>query len=349
MVGKEEELNGCLVMQNNDCLLTFVIPMYNASKTINRCLESIYSLDIEESKFEVIAVDDCSTDNTVEVLKGIQSKHTNLALVCQQHNHRQGAARNIGIERAMGEFIAFVDSDDEVEQGIIKAVKMAKDRSLNMVAMRFSKISEEGCVDSGMCLPYQDESVFSGVELQTEHPFCGTAPWAYVYHKPFLEFVNYHFAEDVLFEDSDFVNVHLYYATKMAYCSDCGYRAHYNADSTTHTMSYKHLADYVLLGTRMLTFYESLPDKTTRYAYSILEGGSYNIMKSFRRVFRLAYINEVRAFYDRLDTHFDRRCLFGYRNPAYCWTLWTRLCLKHRRTAILLVGSVLPIYRILGK
>ena len=309
-------------------LITFVIPAYNASQTVTRCLDSVYALPLNENEFEVLAIDDCSTDNTVEVMEEYQKKHLNLILIRQPENHRQGAARNLGMERAKGDFIVFVDSDDEVEEGILHALKMAVDRQLDMVAMRTEEVTNEGMTASESSLSYSSEAVFSGVELQTEHPFWVTAPWAYVYRRSFLKEVNYPFAEEVLYEDSDFVNVHLYHAQRMAYCDVCGYRAHQNADSTTHTISFKHLADYALLGTRMLAFYESLPDKTTKYAESILEGGSYNIMKSFRMLRRLRSFKEIKAFYDRFDAQYDRERLLGYRDPAYCWTWWTRFCIR---------------------
>lgn len=327
-------------------LLSFIIPAYNASGTIVRCLDSINSLPLKEDEFEVFVVDDCSTDNTVELLRNYQNSHANLNLYCQPQNHRQGAARNIGIDKAKGEFIVFVDSDDEVGEGLLQAVKLANDKILDMVAMRVAKVSGEGKIESEMSLPYQEEKVFSGVELQMEHPFWGAAPWTYVYRRSFLKEVNYRFAEDVLFEDSDFVNVHLYHAKRMAYSNACGYRAHFNANSTTHTMSYKHLADYALLGTRMLAFYESLPNKAIKYAESILEGGSYNVMIAFRKLVRLRSMSEIHAFYDRLTARCDLKSLLVYRKPSYCWTKWTRFCLNRHRLAIVVVGLIIPFVRI---
>ena len=302
--------------------------MFNASQTIVRCLESIYALSLKADDFEVVAVDDCSTDRTIEVLKEYQKGHDNLALLCQPQNRRQGAARNNGMAIAKGDFVVFVDSDDEVGEGVLQAVKMASERQLDMVAMRSVEITMEGMTASESSLPYPPEALFSGVELQTEHPFWVTAPWAYVYRRTFLTSVGYSFAEEVLYEDSDFVNVHLYHAQRMAYCDECGYCAHQNSVSTTHTLSYKHLADYALLGTRMLDFYESLPDKTTKFAESILEGGSFNIMMAFKRLFRLGSFKKIKAFYARFDARYDRSRLLGYREPAYCWTRWTRFCLR---------------------
>lgn len=50
-------------------LVSFIIPSYNSASTVKRCLDSIYALPLEQSEFELIFVDDCSTDNTVEEVK----------------------------------------------------------------------------------------------------------------------------------------------------------------------------------------------------------------------------------------------------------------------------------------
>ena len=327
-------------------LISFIIPAYNASATIRRCLDSIYALPIEESLFEVVTIDDCSTDNTVALVKEYAGRHSNLVLLCQPENRRQGAARNRGIAVAKGEYIAFVDSDDETAKGVINAIRLAENNDLDMVAMRYSKVRNDGSVEIEVDLPYDVNRLFTGMEMQTEFPFWGTAPWPYVYRKSFLEKVGYPYAEEVLFEDCDFVNIHLFYAKRMSYCDECGYVAHYNEASTTHTVSYKHLCDYALLGTRMLSFYENLDDKTTKYAEGILEGGSYNIMKTFRKLSRLKSRSEVRAFYDRFDGYYNRKTLLKYRKPEYCWTRWTRFGLKHRNLVVFLLGFAAPVLKI---
>lgn len=329
--------------------ISFIIPAYNASKTILCCLDSIYSLHLKGDEFEVIVIDDCSTDNTVALVEEYVCSHPNLVLLRQTENHRQGAARNRGIANAKGKYIVFVDSDDETSQGVIEAIRLAEEKDLDMVAMRFAKIGVDGKLEGEKDLPYYPSKLFTGIEMQTELPYWNTAPWSYVYRKSFLEAVNYPFAEDVLFEDSDFVNVHLFHAKRMAYCDECGYVVHYNEASTTHTLSYKHLCDYALLGTRMLRFYESLEDKASKYAEGIREGGSFNIMKAFRRLPRLRSGSEVRAFYDRFDAHYDRKLLLGYREPAYCWTRWPRFGIKHRRLTIAITSIAILLFRIRTK
>lgn len=329
--------------------ISFIIPAYNAVATIWRCLDSIYNLSLAENEFEVIVIDDCSADNTVALVEDYAIRHTNLVLLRQTENHRQGAARNKGIAAARGKYTVFVDSDDETSQGVVEAVRLAEENELEMVAMRYAKNGNDGMNGEVKGLPFDSNELFTGIEMQTECPFWFTGPVAYVYRRSFLNDVNYPFAEDVFFEDSDFVNVHLFHAKHMAYCNECGYIVHYNEASTTHTVSFKHLCDYALLGTRMLLFYESLEDKASKYAEGIREGGSFNIMKAFRRLPRLGSGSEVREFYNRFDAHYDRKKLLGYREPAYCWTRWTRFGLKHRRLTIVVAGIAISLLSIRTK
>lgn len=314
---------------------SFIIPAYNAHSTIVRCLDSIYALALNENDFEVICIDDCSTDNTIEVIEKYMQQHTNISLLRQAENHRQGAARNRGINIARGKYIVFVDSDDESEKGVIDALHLAEEHNLDMVAMHYVNIDEHGNVTSKESITL--ERVFTGIELQTIHSYWATAPWPYIYRTSFLQQVNYPFAEDILFEDSDFVNIHLYHARRMMYSTKCAYRVHYNATSTTHTTTYKHVADYLLLGTRMLRFYNSLENKTSTYALGIREGGSCNIWMSCKRLIKLSSIADVLAFYKRIDGYVDRTTLLSYQEPRYCWTWWTKLCLSHKYIAILLI------------
>lgn len=322
-------------------LASFIIPAYNASTTIVRCLESIYTLGLSEQEFEVICIDDCSKDNTIEVIEQYAKQHTNLTLLSQTENHRQGAARNRGVAIAKGKYIVYVDSDDESDKGVVQAFKMAEEHNLDMVAMHFVNVDEHGNIFEKESIKL--DGVFSGIEMQTQQAYWCSGPVPYVYDAAFLKNVKYPFTEDVLFEDADYVNVHLYHAKRMMYNPVCSYRVHYNSQSTTHTSSFKHVADYLLLGTRMLRLYHSLEDKTSVYALGILEGGSHNIWKSCKRLVKLPSMREVKMFYDRVDHYTNRYNLLSYTEPAYCWTRWTKLCLGHKKIAIFItiIGSII--------
>lgn len=96
--------------------LSIIIPVYNGALLLNRCLDSIFSQNTRYS-YEVILVDDGSTDNSVALIKA--RKEPNIVLH-QQQNAGPAVARNIGIELAKGKYLAFIDADDYWNQGYIQ-------------------------------------------------------------------------------------------------------------------------------------------------------------------------------------------------------------------------------------
>lgn len=333
-------------------LVSFIIPSYNSANTVRRCLDSIYALSLEQSKFEVIFVDDCSTDDTVETVQNYRDCKgvTNLILLCQAQNNRQGAARNRGLSMAKGEYICFVDSDDAVAEGLTSAIRMAKGLETDMLAFHFANADENGQITSEKeHLSFIPEQIFSGIEMQAAHPYWCSAPWAYIYSKSFLAKSSYPFCEGILYEDSDFVAAHLYYARRMAYSPDTGYVVYHRDGSTTHSNSYKNYADYLLLGTRMLALYTTIQrdidqrkptdDDIQSFADGVLEGACWNVTKSLSRLFKLNGGKEISAFYKRVDSSVNRLILYSnplmHRFPSY-WSNWSVFCIKHKHLSIAL-------------
>ena len=99
-----------------DYLITIVIPMYNVESSIKRLIISISeAFKDQESLVEVLAIDDGSTDKTVEIFKNLHEKSQPLALKLIQNSHGGvSKARNTGIKYSKGRYITFVDSDDEL-------------------------------------------------------------------------------------------------------------------------------------------------------------------------------------------------------------------------------------------
>lgn len=88
--------------------ISVVIPTHNRAKTIRYCLESVLKQTF--SQFEIIVVDDCSIDNTLEIVKSFRDDR--IRLIQLPFNQGAQAARNMGIKNAVGNYIAFLDSDD---------------------------------------------------------------------------------------------------------------------------------------------------------------------------------------------------------------------------------------------
>ncbi len=91
--------------------VSVIIPCFNCSKTIERCIKSV--LDQSARPEEIIIVDDCSSDDTLEIIKSLQSQnHHIIKLIVLPENLGPGTARNIGWDSSCYKYVAFLDSDD---------------------------------------------------------------------------------------------------------------------------------------------------------------------------------------------------------------------------------------------
>lgn len=95
---------------------SIIVPCYNSEHFITRCIESLLELSFDRKSFEVIFVDDCSTDNTIKtIISCISNQVINYQIVENGINYGPGASRRYGAEVASGEYICFCDSDDWYE------------------------------------------------------------------------------------------------------------------------------------------------------------------------------------------------------------------------------------------
>jgi len=97
-------------MSNQNPKVSVIIPTYNRAKLLPRTINSVLNQTFQD--FELIIVDDGSTDNTKEVIKGFQNKDERIKYV-YQNNQGESGARNTGLRESQGEYVAFLDSDDE--------------------------------------------------------------------------------------------------------------------------------------------------------------------------------------------------------------------------------------------
>jgi UDP-D-galactose:(glucosyl)LPS alpha-1,6-D-galactosyltransferase len=101
--------------------ISVIIPCYNREKYIGDCLESLTKSDLPLSMLEFIVVDDASTDDTIRIIKEYEKKFPeNIMLIECAENGGPGAARNIGLQYASGNYVGFVDSDDKVDSAMFR-------------------------------------------------------------------------------------------------------------------------------------------------------------------------------------------------------------------------------------
>ena len=122
-------------------LISIIIPVYNAKNYLVRCLQSIISQAYKN--FEVILVDDGSTDNSYEICQDIANKDKRFIVVTQT-NSGASSARNRGIEIAKGEWITFIDADDYVEKSYLESLCINIENEKTLIIQGLKQVNSKG-------------------------------------------------------------------------------------------------------------------------------------------------------------------------------------------------------------
>ncbi len=123
-------------------LISVVVPCYNVEKYIDKCLKSIFSQSYKN--IEILCVEDCSNDNTLEILNKIKKEEPRILIIKNKVNSGLAYSRNVGVQKATGEYISFIDSDDYVSNNYIeKLYNSLKEYDANIA------IADIVCVRSG--------------------------------------------------------------------------------------------------------------------------------------------------------------------------------------------------------
>lgn len=121
--------------------ISVIIPVYNAEKTLGRCIDSVLR---QKPRLEVILIDDCSTDGTLEACREYQSRYSNVYVICNSSNVGQGLSRNVGIKEATGTYLAFVDADDMISEYMFEDLfSLAGAGDYDIVGCRLKEINED--------------------------------------------------------------------------------------------------------------------------------------------------------------------------------------------------------------
>ena len=93
--------------------ISIIIPIYNAENYLKRCLNSVINQTLKD--IEIICINDCSKDNSLEILKEYSKKDNRIKIINLKENKGESKARNIGLDNTNSEYIAFLDNDDEID------------------------------------------------------------------------------------------------------------------------------------------------------------------------------------------------------------------------------------------
>ena len=181
----------------NKCKLSIIVPVYGVEKYIDKCLNSLVKQSLKE--IEIIVVNDGTKDNSQKIIDKYVKKYPDKIKSYIKENGGQGSARNYGLEKANGEYIGYVDSDDFVEKDMYKKLyNKAKENNYDIVVCGNYNVSED----------YQNKNIdtfINNYNTDLENIFFGKmAVWNKIYKRDILIKNKLEFKEKVWYEDLAF-------------------------------------------------------------------------------------------------------------------------------------------------
>lgn len=121
--------------------VSVIVPVFNVEEYLSTSLDSILNQTLKD--IEIICINDGSTDASLDILENYAKKDARIKIISKK-NEGQGIARNIGLDNAQGEFIAFVDSDDFIKEDMLeKSYEKSVSKNLDLVMYKVSSFDNE--------------------------------------------------------------------------------------------------------------------------------------------------------------------------------------------------------------
>lgn len=282
---------------------SIIIPFYNVGSYIEECIRSVANQHFPKDQYEIICVDDCSPDNSRQVVHKLMREYPNISLICHDENKRQGGARNTGLRQAKGNWILFIDSDDAFADPNLLSnidnllslhpdVDFIKTGVYNSFRQNFQAEVRSVEMDT-------DYAVMSGKDYMLLDPFMPHVVFG-CYNRKFLFDNNLFFREHVFFEDTDW-SLKVYLAAKKTISIKYPFYAY--RENLSSTTQHFQIGTYIDTLTSLNECYNLSRGQEMHYANKILSRVKNNIISSalYSRNFQLKDSRRALRYLNSMD------------------------------------------------
>lgn len=290
--------------------VSIIIPVYNVSQYIMKCMDSVFNQTYEN--IEVILVDDCGTDDSMDIVREFLKKHIShkVSILSHERNRGLSAARNTGLMKAKGEYVYFLDSDDYITPDCISVMANILDKKKYDVVIADYKMVGTDCDSSDLKLP-EGELNGNNIVLETyANGLWYVMAWNKMCRRDFLIDNDLFFEEGYLHED-------VIWNFKLACKADSMYVLNnktYNylvrsssimtsmsieKDVTVYLKAFEKVIDFVKKENRILgkNEYKIIEGKKCGIMYSLLQKKEVDLYnKYYKDFYSLSYISPFKAY-----------------------------------------------------
>lgn len=244
-------------------ILSIIIPIYNVEHFVEKCIRSCENQDICKEDYELIVVNDGSKDNSLEIVNCLSEEYPNIR-VLSQSNAGLSAARNTGINNALGEYYMFVDSDDWIAENCLSILtEKLKNEKPDALAICAANVING---QAHRRMSYLDETPIAGRDL-LKKGVSPCAPFA-IWSAKFFKKNNLSFFVGILHEDSELTPRAYYLAKKVSFTNELIYYVRQNPNSITRTPNPKRSFDLVNVVCNNLAKFEELVEPNYKYIFN---------------------------------------------------------------------------------
>ena len=233
-------------------LISVIIPVYNAKKYIAYCLESVLTQTYQN--FEIICIDDGSVDDSASTLKKYESKDKRIHIY-HQENKGLPATRNVGISKATGEYICFVDADDGLHPQFLEMMLQSITKAqADVIGCDYMKVPNNDTLKNHTINITQKLKIsYNPLKIKQHH--CHFMVWGKLYQRHVLEKVSFNpeiqYGEDVIHSWKTYASIN-----KIAYLKNQLYLYRQSTDSMIRRpFNYRFVEDHIRMYMELINFF----------------------------------------------------------------------------------------------
>ena len=286
--------------------LSIIIPVYNVEPYIKEALESVFQTDASADDYEVIVVNDGTKDNSMDIVHEYDDRQN--LIIYEQENRGLSAARMAGLERAQGDYVWFIDSDDWiVENGVGIVLSLLADRPDSDVLMFPLKRCFDDASRNRVDYHIDKELCVDGKSIVKDYSFPLFSAVRYVFRRSLTDNRYLYFPIGLLHEDEYFGPVLLCLAKQVSVLNDVLYIHPQRDGSIMTTLTIRSSYDCILLHKQLMDFMEH---ELNSDEWPWFRGHCWSFL-------RTSFMRSKEKFYGTKDyTNYIRK------NGIYVWRQW---------------------------
>ena len=280
--------------------LSIIVPVYNTSKYLEKCLDSLTNQSLKD--IEIIVINDGSTDNSKDII----NKYLGKIVFIDKKNEGIGKTRNLGIKKAKGKYVMFIDSDDYITPFCAERMyERAVQDNLDIVISNYYT-DNNGLITEVNFPPFSSASILEDASILNK---VNLGPCNKIYKRDLLIKNSIYFEEELKYEDLPFVVKALLNAKRIGKINEClsYYVIHNNSETTTRDKKIFDIIKVVDIAKNELIKYPKIHKEMVNLIVMVLT--DYTIQQRYikNKKERNKFINKAFNYLKNIDSKW-RRC-----------------------------------------